>query len=155
MSTSLTHPALTHEQALFVVYYCQGGNLASAARRAGYADVMGAQMALEHNGVKAAIKARLTDLFLRDAIKARKALRKRLENDNDPKLQLEAAKTILDRAGFIPPKASEPGRGMIKDPSDMSNTELVAMLGRAEGELAARSRQISAPDASQVADLIG
>ena len=62
------------------------------------------------------------------------------DNDSSPKNRLDAAKTILDRAGFMPPKASDaPGVGE-KPLYEMNRSELEERVRQLQGEIAVASR---------------
>lgn len=58
-----------------------------------------------------------------------------------PKLRLEAAKTLLDRAGFIAPKAPE-APGGAKPLQQMDQGELAEQLRRVQAELSNRATVI-------------
>jgi hypothetical protein len=57
------------------------------------------------------------------------------------RLRLDAAKTILDRAGYVPPKASEPEEPAEKDMASMTIEELEAFIRRAEKAATATDTQ--------------
>lgn len=60
-------------------------------------------------------------------------LRQILERDDvHPKVHLDAAKVVLDRAGYVAPKAADPDDGQPKEPSDMSQAELEGFIRQKE-----------------------
>lgn len=116
------------------------------------------------NELEAQISLRryITSALQRDAKKARRFLRQVLDGavfDDEQlatmaatKLRMEAAHLLLDRAGYVPPKAGEPNQVM-KDPSEMGSDELRVFLARAERELGNRAFPVDsapiAPDPNQ------
>ena len=108
--------SLTEQQAAFVAAFTGEpgaiGNAAEAARRAGYsrrsAGELGREL-LTKPHVRAAIyDANRAQINGKLATKAVEVLQGILEDDTAaPKLRLDAAKTVLDRAGYIAPKAEE------------------------------------------------
>jgi phage terminase small subunit len=125
---------LTDLQAAFVAAYTSDdgcrGRVKESAIAAGYspktAREIGRQvLALPH--IQAAIfEANKRQISGPLATKAVHVVYEILHDENAPKkLKLEAAKTVLDRAGFVPPKADEPARSnYIKALTDMSIPEL-------------------------------
>ena len=107
---------LTEKQAAFVMAFTAEpgaiGNASEAARRAGYSKKSAAEIGrqqLEKPAVRAAIdEANRAQISGALASKAVDVLRE-IVNDKDApqKLRLDASKTILDRAGFVAPKAEE------------------------------------------------
>ena len=61
------------------------------------------------------------------------------------KLRLEAAKTLLDRAGHIAPKARDNGDGAAKQAHEMSLEELRNTRQALEREIEARAKPLNAP----------
>jgi hypothetical protein len=60
------------------------------------------------------------------------------------RVRVDAAKTILDRGGFVPPKAAEPG-GMEKAVTEMSRDELRAFITIAEHKLSSEAVDVTPP----------
>ena len=62
-----------------------------------------------------------------------------LMNDEDasPKIRLDAAKTILGRAGFVPPKASDAPTVGEKSLHEMTRDELAERVHQLQGEIGA------------------
>jgi len=63
-----------------------------------------------------------------------------------PRVRADSAKTLLDRAGFVPPKASEPVDASRKDLTEMTPDELRAVIAAAEARLAQEAKDVT-PDA--------
>ncbi len=108
---------LTEQQQNFVTAFTSTpgaiGNASEAARRAMYSEKSArdiGQQLLAKPHVRAAIEeANRAQISGSLASKAVDVLRGIIEDENaPPKLRLDAAKTALDRAGYIAPKAREP-----------------------------------------------
>lgn len=67
-------------------------------------------------------------------------------------VRLNAAKTILDRVGLIPPKASDPDRG--KGLEDMSRDELHKVIQAAERVLGDRATPVMPVPRTYRSDII-
>jgi hypothetical protein len=72
------------------------------------------------------------------------------------RVRVDAAKTLLDRAGYQAPKQHEIGKE--KAVEEMSTAELHAFIDRTEAELASRATDVSVPEStaldSQLSDLL-
>lgn len=138
---------LTEQQKTFVREYVRNGGCgADAARAAGYAASRPAQqahdlLALPH--VQEAVhreQARLIGGTL--ASKAIEVVHRILHDEalaatvSGQKVQLEAAKSVLDRAGHVAPKASEPEMIGDKPITEMSLDELDAFIRQGQAALA-------------------
>ena len=143
---------LTEMQELFVLHFTTTpgaiANASEAARRAGYsaktAAEQGAQL-LKKPHVRAAVtEANRQQISGVMATKA-SALLERLVDDETAshRIRLDAAKTILDRAGFVPPKASEPEVVAEEKPVEtMTIPELEAFIRKGEAAIAAAQAPI-------------
>lgn len=145
MNCELTDPRrLTELQAKFVYAFTniEGciGNASAAARHAGYSEesarVVGYQL-LHKAHVLAAIDRANRELIGGElASKAVNVLKKIIDDPKAPdKLKLEAAKTILDRAGLIAPKAPEAPDLTDKDTTEMTMAELQAAIRKIDAEI--------------------
>jgi hypothetical protein len=80
------------------------------------------------------------------------------DEQSPAKLRLEAAKTLLDRAGHIAPKARDTGDGSTKQTHEMSLDELRDRRAALEREIQARATPVNAPldahDDVQAIDLL-
>ena len=130
---------LTEMQVAFVLHFTSTpgaiGNASESARRAGYSERTAAEQGrqlLDKPHVQAAItdanKAQISGAMASKAT----ALLDRIVDDESVSLRLrfDAAKSILDRAGYVPPKAAEPGEGGDKPLEEMSVQELEALIRR-------------------------
>lgn len=139
--------ALNERQAAFVRYLVDGRHYLEAYKLAGYQGGQPQASHLQHMPViSAAIRAEMTRrLQDEDAPAARKLLRRFLEDEEaDKKLRVDCAKTLLSRGGYVEPKAIEAPAPGTKDPSEMSGSELDAMIDRMRTEL--RQREAKAID---------
>ena len=116
MSRSLATVSITDKARAFANFYVNdpetAGNAAASACRAGYAERSAHQQEgyrlLRHEGVRAEIE-KLTRQALGDHASAAVELLGRVIRDPyvPIKVRVDACKTILDRAGYIAPKAAE------------------------------------------------
>lgn len=130
---------LTEQQKGFVREYVRnGGNGTEAARKAGYSASRPAQQAhdlLVLSHVQEAIHREQSRLIGSDLASKAIVIIEGILNDESlatsvagRKLQFEASKTILDRAGHIAPKAAEPEMAGDKPLNTMSVEELEAFI---------------------------
>lgn len=155
--------ALTDKQQSFVRYMVQTGDCVTAATLAGYEqpEIAGYHVR-DSKGVAAALPAAmLKALVVEGAPLAYKLLIDTLKDPDQPrKLRLECAKTILDRSGFVAPKASE-NKGLLPASLvDMTASDLHEASAMIANELANRARPIidNAPvietDDAQLSELL-
>jgi len=107
---------LTEQQAAFVLHFTSTsgaiGNATEAARRAGYSErtarEIGYQLLRKPHVRDAVDEANREMLSGTIATKAVALLERVLDDEEAPlKVRLEAAKTVLDRAGLVPPSVAE------------------------------------------------
>lgn len=82
-----------------------------------------------------------------------------LRDDAAPaRVRVDAAKTVLDRAGIAAARPAAPEKANEKALSDMSPNELRALISRLENEVAERAAPVLAPDSgddgAQVTELL-
>jgi phage terminase small subunit len=127
---------LTDQQADFAVnFVANGGNGAEAARDAGYAEANARSAAyklVRMPHVQDAIrKEQRRQLGGEMATKALSVLKGILDDDEAPYgAKVDAARTILDRAGLIAPKSRGDGEGDEKEIDQMTMAELEAKIQR-------------------------
>jgi phage terminase small subunit len=144
MSALTTHP-LTDKQRAFAAAYAfddeAAGNGKASAIKAGYAEKYAAQEAyrmLRNEGVRGEIN-RLGREMLGDLASASIRLLGRVVKDESEstRLRIDAAKAILDRAGYIAPKAAEPDRPVNSKPmAQWTAAELEEFLERTRAKIA-------------------
>jgi hypothetical protein len=122
------------------------------------ANVNGAYISINQHPVKSeAVASTLTDpdlqreiraildgrLLLEIAPKALKILKRVIDGDvKVTKLQFEAAKDALARAGFVPPKAAEPAGNLGKTIAEKTSAELKEFVRQAQNALADRAHEV-------------
>ena len=145
---------LTEQQRAFVAHFTSTpgaiGNAAAAARMAGYSErcarEIGRQLLDKPHVRKAIDEANRQSISGTLATKAVGLLERVIDDEDAPlKVRVEAAKTILDRAGIVQPSVSErvaAGDGKLL--SEMSVNELEAFI-RAGQAIAAQQRSEHVP----------
>jgi phage terminase small subunit len=100
-----TETNLTEKQQAFVsAYVASGGRVAKAAEAAGYAAPNEGSRLLRNPNVLKAIQQAVMDDLGSAAVSALSAVKRLVRSANSEYVKLEAAKDILDRAGFKPPE---------------------------------------------------
>ena len=129
----------------------RGSNGAESARAAGYSATGAAQEAyrlVRNPAVQAAIKSEQKRALSAPASKAIIFLASIIDNPEAPwGSRVDAARTVLDRAGLVAPKAGEADDGPV-DPKDfdrMTVPELEALLRRLEARNQSESHDDSEP----------
>ena len=138
---------LTDKQTAFVAALIETGDAPTAAQLAGFLDRPSkeAWRLLRIPRVMAAVNAAVQIALAEDAPLARNLLRQYVKDPSmHPKIRLDAAKTLLDRAGHIAPKARDASGGQDKPLNEMSRDELRALVDRYEAELTGRAKLVSA-----------
>lgn len=140
---------LNARQSKLLALLSEGVAEADALAAAGYAENSTLKTLIASNPRLAAAALTATKLRLHGLAGAAVAVLEEIVTNSkefDPKLRLDAAKTILDRVGIAPQKTGatpSEGRGM----SEMSVDELRAHVEALEHELGNRARPVDAPDA--------
>jgi phage terminase small subunit len=145
---ALTVHTLTPMQQRFVEVMVQSGDQVRAAEVAGYAfSSAGADLA-RNPKIQRAIAEGIASRLLTEGAPIAYALLAEVVRDKavSARVRVDAAKTILDRGGFVPPKAAEPG-GMEKTVTEMSRDELRAFITIAENHLANAAVDVTPPAA--------
>jgi phage terminase small subunit len=151
---------LTSQQQAFVELSASGIDIALAAEYAGYskdrAQEEGKRLLRDPAIITAVHVAMAREL----AISAPVALRVLREFAGDAavdkRIRLAAAKTLLDRAGWIAPKAVAASQGGVVPLNEMNMTQLRELADKLEGEIAGRAKEVSsatvAPSDTQAID---
>jgi hypothetical protein len=155
---------LTERQSLFVAFFVESGDAHQAALKAGYSPSVARTAGTEILRVPHVAQSVARAVAQRLAMSAPMALAviEELSSNADisPKVRLDASKALLDRAGFVPPRAAANNVGKIDTPlHEMSVDELKTLAARLENELAERATDVSVatllPGEPLVADLLG
>ncbi len=167
MVKHVTLAGLNEQQAIFVrniVDY--GKNYKAAAIAAGYEGSWAYRLS-SLPAVRQAIQDRLLWVMqTSDAPAARQVLRDIMDDPSASKpVRVECAKALLNRAGFVEPKAAPLAPNSLKAPSEMTGDELrgaMELLQKEIGERANAAKVIDADNApqddglpSQIVDILG
>jgi hypothetical protein len=158
--TALARRHLTDLQAAFVANYVETGDAHQSALLAGYSSSVARTagtdiLRLPHvaQAVALAVQRRLAA----SAPMALAVIEELSSNaDISPKVRLDASKALLDRAGFVPPRAAVSNVGKVDTPlHEMSVDELKTLAARLENELAERATDVSIATLVPVEPLVG
>lgn len=128
------------KQQSLLLNLASGMTVKEAMEAAGYSDTTRASVAITP-AMQAHLRQLMVDKLAAMAPAAVKTLSGLMDDeDASPKIRLDAAKTILDRAGFVPPKAMEAPMVGEKALHEMSRDELAARVRQLQSEIGAPSR---------------
>lgn len=130
----------------------QGNDVATSARAAGYSDAASGYRLLKRPAVAAAMRWELERMLSVEAAPEAVALLRQVVTGKlgaTPAVRVNAAKAVLGVAGFVAPKAPEAPVQEDRELTDLTPTELRALINDLEGELAAKARDVTA-DARQI-----
>lgn len=157
------HGLTEQERALVCGLVC-GLDFEPAARAAGYAEsgIPSLKSRVtrkpEFQAALHVEMARRLNELAPDALETVRQVKKGLITEG-AKVRLDAAKIILDRAGYIAPRARIQGDGTEKTLGEMSIEELKATQDRLQQEIEARAKTVKAqelpPSTDQASDLLG
>lgn len=150
--------ALSEKNIVFARLLSENGDIPAAAKAAGVTRSYAYDL-VRTPAVQAAVAAEVRRKL---TIGAPVALSTLIEVVSDksvsPGTRVKAATAILDRAGFVAPRAAPLGSGVEKTLNEMSIDELKDLAAKLEDELAGRAKAINAPpkqDApSQASDML-
>jgi hypothetical protein len=153
---AIVAPTLTPLQAAFVREFVEGSqDPHDSALAAGYSEgtarCAGRQL-LQHPVITQAIALEVRRRFVTSAPLALRIVEWLMENSPSHKVRLDAAKTILDRAGHVPPRPLDGQDEPDKALHEYTYEELKALAIRIENEIVGRARDVT-PDPA--AELIG
>jgi hypothetical protein len=151
---------LTEKQRSFVRNVGAGHEPERAALMAGYQNHESAYANMRLPAIQAAIDIELRRLLVTEAAPLALAFLIKVVKDDSTRfsdrVRVDAAKTLLSRAGYNEPKQVDQARD--KAVEEMSTAELHAFIDRTEAELASRATDVSAPIQptldSQLSDLL-
>ena len=127
---------LTRKQQSLINNLASGMTVKEAIEAAGYSDTTRASVAITP-AMQAHLRQLMVDRLAAMAPAAVGVLANLMDDeDASPKIRLDAAKTILDRAGFVPPKAPEAPVVGEKPIFEMSRDELAARVHQLQSEIA-------------------
>lgn len=154
---------LTDKEANFVRHISEGIAPPDAARLAGFAEASRngtAYSLLRAPRVLAAIHTEVRRKLVAVAPIALAVIERLVKDDTTPpKIRLDAARTLLDRAGFIAPRAIVDKATHELALHELSIGELRSLADKLEGELSGRAKDVSganaAPAGTQAAEVSG
>lgn len=158
-----TRHGLTDKQAAFIRHFVLTGDKIVAVRAAGYDSGDNPQAAaydlLRSPQVMAALRLELARALQESAVLAFGVVHHIAKDEKMPaKVRLDAAKTLLDRAGHVAPRARAE-TGIDLPLNEMSVNELRDLADKLDSELASRAKDVSPANPAaiedQAADLIG
>jgi phage terminase small subunit len=163
MAKDIATKELTEQQSRFVTEYVDSGDARNAMRLAGYSEataIAGAHRLLTSPHIARAIGLAVRVRLMNDAPMALRVIEGIARNEEiNPKVRLDAAKALIDRAGHVAPRATIDRNQSDKPLHELSTDELRAMADRLEGELAERAKPVisaaAAPEEASPTDLIG
>jgi phage terminase small subunit len=134
---------LTQQQRDFVRAFILHGNATLAATQAGYSHTA-PHMLLRTSTIMLAIQAETRRrLFIEHAPAAVGFLARTMDDSNIPiKLRIECAKTLADRGGLVPPKASENNALEEKSENELTADELKDRIRNMQRILSDRAVEI-------------
>lgn len=137
----------TPQQRAFVDEIIGGSDIGEAAAKAGYGNensgAIGSAM-LQHPAILAAVQIGVAKQLALAAPVALKLLKRFVADETiDKRLRVVCAKTLLDRAGHIAPKAIAASSGAVVPLNEMTMTDLRALADKLEGEIAGRAKEVS------------
>ena len=141
MASELATRQLTDKQAEFVRFHAQGMNATQAAVASGYPEASAAQRGYEllHTPhVLAAIHTAARRRLVSDAPNSIRVLEFLRDNAESEKVRAEAARTLLDRAGLIAPRAAAPDSKGNLTLHELSLDELRDLANKLQTEMATR-----------------
>ena len=129
----------TDKQLALIDHISAGLDAKAAMTKAGYSSKMHPAAAMTP-AIVSEIRARTGQQLQGLAPRALEVVAQLLEHGQTERIRLEAAKTILDRSGFIAPKASDGAENREKDLHTMSRQELEERAQRLASEIADRAK---------------
>lgn len=150
---------LNQMQAAFVRFFVETGDRLQACKDAGYAGnpYPIAWRLMRTPAIVAAIRAQTALRLQAIAPTALRVLNTIMVDEGAPKgVRVDAAKTLLDRAGFIAPKAREPDRDGDRPLNEYSVEELRRLIDDLEQQRGDEARVITSapPAAAELKDML-
>jgi phage terminase small subunit len=149
---------LTNRQSEFVAAFVESGDAHQAALSAGYAAATARTAGTDILGVRhiaQAVAVAVRERLVASAPMALRVIEMLMNNDTiSPKVRLDAAKALLDRAGFVAPRPRNEAQTGDKALHEMSFDELREMAAKLEDEIAGRAKEVSDSPAEPVEDVL-
>jgi HEAT repeat protein len=144
---------LTPLASAFAEAFALLGSIEAAEKAAGTAPGVGRQF-LRRMEVRQAVRAAVSSRLINEAPAiALKVLIEMVRDETAPKgVRVQAANSLLDRAGYVAPRAPEAGRDDLKPLADYTVDELRSLVDKIEGERAAEAKIINSDSTPPSAD---
>jgi hypothetical protein len=144
MGSAIAHKSgLNDTQEAFVASYAQFGDLALAVAAAGVVPETGRRW-LRQPEILFAIHVETVKRLQSSAPIAAQVLEEIFKDASvSARVRVDAAKAVLDRAGYAPPKAAAPAHGRQVTLTEMSIEELRALADTLAEELSSRAKDIT------------
>ena len=162
MAKELTLSELDDRQLLFVTYYVESGDGEGSALKAGYAPSTARiwkSKLISQAHIAWGLAVATRKAIANSAPMALRTLKTLAESAESEKVRAECAKALLDRAGFVAPRATLAPAKDDKPLHEQSTSELQALAARLESELAGRAKHVNSADAApnepQDVDIVG
>jgi phage terminase small subunit len=153
---------LNDQQAAFVRSMALTGNAALSVAEAGYKTMTPASVGaglLRTPHVLAALQNEVRRRLVASAPMALRVITEIVQNETvSPKVRLDGARILLERAGHVAPRPTPPADIGETPLHEMSTDELRSLAGRLEDEIAGRAKVVPgvmAPAAADSVDLVG
>jgi DNA-binding CsgD family transcriptional regulator len=165
MSGEMVLSQLTPVEKAIATYLSEGYSAGDISDKTGYSRAT-VYWYSRNERVVAALRILLERQLVSDAHAARVVLRQMLDDpETNGRVRADCARILLDRAGFVPPKAKE-REGDDVALSEMGPDQLRSFVARAQRELADRAKPVinvapadsapqRAPGDSDLSDLLG
>ena len=133
---------LSEQRQVFVQEYCRLGDHVEAARRAGYSEkTLNNQACKLKRELSGEIESELRFNFVSHAPNALRILTELAEYSNSDSVRLQAARDLLDRAGY---KAVERREEITQRPSTQEiESEIVRLVGREGADLLLQKKSLT------------
>lgn len=153
--SAITNQVDEQRRRAFVAHVVAGSSPTKAATLAGYgSEGRNGPRMLAEKSIQDAIRSHLLGRISGElAPKAVEILAGILDDPTaTPKIRLDAARAILDRAGYIAPKAQDADRAGEKALHELTREELLARRATLESELAERAKPVVIEHVDPLAD---
>ena len=152
-----TQYGVSEKAMAFVARLSELGDIKAAANRSGVSETHAYNL-IRLPQVQAALTTEVRRKLAIGGALGVRVLLELAEKGQSERVRADCAKALVDRAGFVAPRAAAPGSGIDKTLNEMSIDELKDLAGKLEDEISGRARLLNAPpntDApSQVSDLL-
>lgn len=130
--------------ATFVQNLADSGSIVAAAKSSGVAQSY-AYGLMRDARVQAALAVEVRKRLAIGGALGVRVLLELAEKGQSERVRADCAKALVDRAGFVAPKAAAAGSGLDQTLNEMTIDQLKDLAGKLEDELSGRARLLNAP----------